>query len=190
MYITILLSALIATTLAAPRPQKVEQTTGKDPAWQPATGTTATCDKDTDKTVGFYVGPQLETVVNDACAAMLPRCAYQDRLPADTICIQPIDWPLNGPKSSTQSANVETKDGNKISGWKVKFAVTPGAQPEDSAGVFWTVQDCYGYFAYLLEEWEPKGCHRQEGFGVGSITVGDAVSLKGTVFEVTIVAEQ
>lgn len=120
MYINVLLSTLIATTVAAPLAKKQDKSTGKNPAWQPTAGTTATCNNDADKIVGFYVGPQLETVVNDACAAMLPPCAYQDRLGPNTVCIQTVDWPLDGSKSSIQSANVETKQGNKISGWDVK----------------------------------------------------------------------
>lgn len=69
-------------------------------------------------------------------------------------------------------------------------SVTPAPQSEDSVGVFWTVQDCYGYFAYMLEEWMPLGCHREEGSGVGNITVGGEGSLNGTVFEVSIVEEE
>jgi hypothetical protein len=69
-------------------------------------------------------------------------------------------------------------------------SVTPAAQPETSAGVFWTASDCYGYFAYMLEKWEPEGCHSQEGFGIGNITVGGESSLAGTVFKIEIVAEQ
>lgn len=69
-------------------------------------------------------------------------------------------------------------------------SVTPAAQSKTSAGVFWTAQDCYGYFAYMLEKWEPQGCHNQQGFGIGNITVGGDSSLTGTVFKVEIVAEQ
>lgn len=66
-------------------------------------------------------------------------------------------------------------------------AVTPAPQPEDSPGVFWTIRDCYGYFAYLLEKWEPEGCHRTEGFGIGGLRVGGESSLSGTVFRISIV---
>lgn len=62
----------------------------------------------------------MESVLTDACAAMMPPCAYPDRLPKDTVCAQVVDWRLDGPKDSTQSANVETAEGNKISGWDVK----------------------------------------------------------------------
>ena len=69
-------------------------------------------------------------------------------------------------------------------------SVTPAVQLETSAGVFWTAQDCYGYFAYMLERWEPDGCHTERGFGIGNITVGGVSSLAGTFFKVEIVAEQ
>lgn len=62
----------------------------------------------------------MESVLTDACAAMMPRCAYPDRLADDIVCAQVIDWKLDGPKNSTQSANIETTEGNKISGWNVK----------------------------------------------------------------------
>jgi hypothetical protein len=203
MYTTLLLSALTAITLAAPLAHNTTD------SWEVATGSKTTCNVTSDKIIGFYVGPQLETVLNNACAEMMSPCAYQERLPNDTICTQAMNWPLYGPKKSIQSANVETGDGNKISGWDVQckslspslvidlvywsyaiVTVTPVAQPEDSAGVSWTKQDCYGYFAYMLENEKPKGCHNNKGFGVGNIKVGGDSSLKDTVFEVTIVPEK
>lgn len=69
-------------------------------------------------------------------------------------------------------------------------SVTPSMQPDTSAGVFWTVQDCYGYFAYMLQKTEPEGCHTQQGFGIGNVTIGGNSSLSGTVFKVEIIAEQ
>jgi hypothetical protein len=42
----------------------------------------------------------------------------------------------------------------------------------------------------MLEKSEPEGCHNSIGFGIGNITVGGESSLKGTVFEVTIVPEK
>lgn len=148
----------------------------------------------------------MESVLTDACTAMMPPCAHPAQLADDVVCAQVMDWRLDGPKNSTQSANVETADGNKISGWDVKckstlqvrsmplliicaVSVTPAAQPENSAGVFWTAQDCYGYFAYMLEKWEPEGCHTTRGFGIGNITAGGESSLAGTVFKVEIVSE-
>ncbi|OAL45519.1 hypothetical protein IQ07DRAFT_591327 [Pyrenochaeta sp. DS3sAY3a] len=180
-------SAFIAASLATPLTSRQVRITGKSDSWEPDVVAKVACDTTSDKIIGFYVGPQLETVVNDACAAMFPPCAYSDRVAPDTFCIQSIDWKLGGPKTSIQAANVETKQGVKISGWNVKFAVTPAVQPAGSAGVFWTIQDCYGYFAVLLEKWEPEGCHRAEGFGTGGLRVGGESSLNGSIFRISIV---
>jgi hypothetical protein len=117
MYTKIILCGLFAASLAAPLAQR--QITKRD-TWQPAAGSKTTCNTKSDKIIGFYVGPQLETVLNDACAAMMPGCAYQERLPPDTMCIQTVTWPLKQATKSVQSANVETKEGNKISGWDVQ----------------------------------------------------------------------
>ena len=119
MHKLFLLGTLCATVLAAPVTQRLENRAGTASTWQPAKGTTTLCDKTTDKIIGFYVGPQIESVLTDACAAMMPPCAYPDRLADDTVCAQVTDWRLDGPKNSTQSANVETVEGNKISGWDV-----------------------------------------------------------------------
>ncbi|CAO2650091.1 Nn.00g013830.m01.CDS01 [Neocucurbitaria sp. VM-36] len=182
--LTSLLTATTTTTVLA-SPLTPIILPRQSATWQPEVGTAGRCNKTSDYIIGFYVGPQLETVVNDACAAMMPPCAYQDRVSSDTFCIQTIDWPLAGVKSSVQSANVETRDGNKLSGFDVRFIVSPAAQPAESAGVFWTVADCYGYFAYLL-----AGCHGEAGFGTGRLRVGGESSLNGTVFDISIVAEQ
>jgi hypothetical protein len=40
----------------------------------------------------------------------------------------------------------------------------------------------------MLEKWVPEGCHTENGFHTGNITVGGETTLKDTVFEVTIVA--
>jgi hypothetical protein len=115
MYTTLLLHFLFSSSLAAPLAQRDEIDT-----WEPAIGSNPTCDTTSDKIIGFYVGPQLETVVNDACAEMMEPCAYQERLPAGTACTKSIVWPLKDSQKSTQSANVESRDGNKISGWGVQ----------------------------------------------------------------------
>jgi hypothetical protein len=39
----------------------------------------------------------------------------------------------------------------------------------------------------MLEEWVPEGCHTENGFHIGNMTVGGSSTLKDTVFEVTIV---
>ncbi|KAF2022776.1 hypothetical protein EK21DRAFT_119403 [Setomelanomma holmii] len=186
MYTALLLGAFFAASYAAPLSLNPATTINESNSWQPALGSKTTCNKESDKIIGFYIGPQSETVLNNACAAMMPTCAYPELHP-DIMCIQTIDWPLNGTKKSVRSANVETRKRNKVSGWNVQFAVTPAPQPKESAGVFWTKQDCYGYFAHMLGTWEPEDCHTDKGFGIGNITVGGESSLKGTVFEVTIV---
>ena len=114
------LGALCAAAFAAPVTHSLQHRTDTDSTWSPAAGSKSSCDKTSDKIIGFYVGPQIETVLTDACAVMMPPCAHPDQLTNDTMCIQVTDWPLDGPKCSTQSANVETIEGNKISGWDVK----------------------------------------------------------------------
>ena len=120
MYSSIFLSALVATALASPLAQQATRITGKSAAWEPLAGTKTICDRTTDKILGLYVGPQLETIVNNACAAMMPKCAYPDRAGSDMFCIQTIDWPLSRHVTSSLSANVENAQGNKIGGWAVK----------------------------------------------------------------------
>jgi hypothetical protein len=41
----------------------------------------------------------------------------------------------------------------------------------------------------MLNTWEPEGCHGSKGSGIGSMVVGGDSSLKGTVFEVSIVPQ-
>lgn len=120
MHHIFLFSTLCALAFAAPVTYSLESRADTNPTWQPAAGSKSSCDKTSDKIIGFYVGPQIQSVLTDACAAMMPPCAHPDRLANDTACSQVMDWRLDGPKSSTQSANVETLEGNKISGWDVK----------------------------------------------------------------------
>lgn len=115
-----LFSSFIAVSLATPLTSRQVRITGKDEYWQPDVIAKMACDFTSDKLIGFTIGPQLENVVNDACAAMFPPCAYSDRVAPDIFCIQSIDWKLDRPKTSIQSANVQTRQGNKISGWDVK----------------------------------------------------------------------
>ncbi|PSN72368.1 hypothetical protein BS50DRAFT_607698 [Corynespora cassiicola Philippines] len=177
----VFLGSLLAVAFAAPIAQNDEA------GWQPAEGSVATCDKASDKIISFTVGPQKEDVLNDACAAMMPGCAYQERLASDVVCAQVLEWPLDGPKNSTQHANVEDATGNKLSGWNVQFSVTPASQTEGSPGVFWTREECYGYFDQLVSKQEPDGCFNTVGSGVGSLKVGGSTSLKDTVFDIKIV---
>ncbi|KAL1792857.1 hypothetical protein ACET3X_009364 [Alternaria dauci] len=187
MYASVFLSTFLTMALAAPLVQRQSPQTGENDSWQPASDTTTTC-ATSDKSISFVRGPQLETVLNNACAAMMPPCAYQDRLAQGTVCTATIDYPLDGPKSSTQHANVVDGSGNSISDWDIKFDVTPATQPENSAGVFWKVEDCYGYFARMLQNPGSEGCHNGVGSGTGSVKVGGDSSLAGAEFSVTIVA--
>lgn len=125
MYGGLFLSTLCVAALAAPLTQITESRAYVTSTWQPVQGSKSSCDKSSGKIIGFYVGPQMEDVLTNACAAMMPACAYPSRLPNDTVCAQVVDWRLDGPKSSTQSANVETAEGNKISGWDVKCRLNP-----------------------------------------------------------------
>lgn len=120
MYSIILLSLLLSTITAAPVSDTIQIRATANSTWHPAEGTKTSCDKTSDKIIGFYVGPQMESVLTDACVAMMPPCAHPGRLADDIVCAQVTDWRLDGPKNSTQSANVETAEGNKISGWDVK----------------------------------------------------------------------
>ena len=207
MYTQMLFSAFLATALAAPLVQRQSPMTGASDSWQPASDTITTCDpaSDSDKLLSFTADPKLETILNNACAAMMPGCAYPDRIPTGTLCTATVDYPLSGEKNSTQDANVVGSDGNRITDYAVrckkvlsnsqhsdvltKFVVdvTPASQPEDSAGVFWKVEDCYGYFARMLQKEGKEGCHNSVGSGSGNVTVGGDSSLAGTIFKVSIV---
>lgn len=190
MYASVLISAIIATTFALPLEQRqTQKTTGQSDSWQAAAGTETTCDSVSEDSINFDQGFVISTVLDDACAAMMPVCAYPDRAPPDTVCTATVDFKLDGPKSTIQHANVVNATGNKIDGYGAKFEVTPAPQGEDSAGVFWTVNDCYGYFNRMLQTPPPDGCQNDVGSGVGSITVGGNSTLAGTVFKVTIVPE-
>lgn len=117
MRTAVILSTLATSALAFPSPLSP---IARADTWTVAPNSTVTCAK-SDKIIGFLVGPQMDTVLNDACAAMMPVCAYPDRAPKDTVCPQVMDWKLDGPKTSTQNANVEdAATGNKLSGWAVK----------------------------------------------------------------------
>jgi hypothetical protein len=121
MHRTLLPSVFFAFSLAAPL-----TSTNTTDSWRPAEGSITTCNTESAKIIDFLVGPQLDTVLNDACAEMMPPCAYQELLPESTACTKSIEWPLESSKKSTQSANVESAEGNKMSGWNVqcKFVST------------------------------------------------------------------
>jgi hypothetical protein len=121
MRTTIVLASIFATALAAPTSLiSPLRTREYNSPWKVASDTTSVCDHDTDKVLGLYVGPQVEEVVENACVAMMPACAYADRLGDETMCAQVLDWELDGPKTSTQPANVEMIGGDKAPGWDVK----------------------------------------------------------------------
>jgi hypothetical protein len=127
MRTTVVLASILATALAAPTtlisPLRTREYSSP---WQVAPDTKSACDHDTDKVLGLYVGPQVEEVVEDACVAMMPACAYADRLSEGTMCTQVVDWQLDGPKTSTQPANVEMIGGDKAPGWDVKCKLSAG----------------------------------------------------------------
>ncbi|KAH3996788.1 hypothetical protein HBI56_131010 [Parastagonospora nodorum] len=191
MYTTLILSTLSALTIASPLVKRQASEPDSASSWTAAPGFKTTCDTSSDKVINLSAGAELDTLINDACAAMMPPCAYQDRLPAGTACILPTTWPLSGPVESKQSAKTKSAQGSEETESKVKFSVTPAQQPEGSAGVFWSKEECYGYFAQVLEKQESEGgCHSDKGLGLGKITAGGDTSLKDTVFEVSIAAAE
>ncbi|KAF2249799.1 hypothetical protein BU26DRAFT_289559 [Trematosphaeria pertusa] len=175
MYTSILLiSILTASVVAAPFAKREEN------------ATTATC-ADSDKMISLVVGPEdAKSVLIHACSAMMPPCAYPETLSNDTVCTAQMNWPLDGPKSVLLNATVERKDnGDKLSGWRVNFTVTPPEQPQDLAGVSWFRWDCEGYFHQLLSETPPDGCLIEgKGSGAGNLTVGGG-NLKDTLFDIS-----
>ena len=118
MYTGVLLSTLTATALAAPHVQRQapNPTTGESNTWLPAAGTKATCDTESDHLISFMQGVMLSTALDNACATMMPACAYADRAHVD-FCKATVDYALDSPKSSVQDVNVVDENGNKQSGW-------------------------------------------------------------------------
>lgn len=116
MYTSLLISSFLVGALASPLvSRQLQYETG----WQPASGTSATCDLTADKYMSLVMGPEQGDVIFDhACAAFLPGCAYPDKLPAGTACAQTIDYPVDGPKNTTLNVLVESNY-NKLSGWAV-----------------------------------------------------------------------
>jgi hypothetical protein len=64
--------------------------------------------------------PELDTILNDACAAMMAPCAYRERLPKDQACAQITTWPLAAPVENTQSAKIESTEGSEEGGSKLQ----------------------------------------------------------------------
>ncbi|KAF2655443.1 hypothetical protein K491DRAFT_692905 [Lophiostoma macrostomum CBS 122681] len=156
--------------------------------WEAAPDSAVTCTT-TDKVISHTAGIQLNQVLQDACVAMMPPCAYPEQVSNDTACPEITSWALKGVVSSIRDATVENATNtNKLSGYKVEFSVTPASQ--NSAPVMWEPADCYGYLNHILmakDTASPKGCYAGSGAGIGDLTVGGASSLTGTVFNVTIV---
>ncbi|KAF2020119.1 hypothetical protein BU24DRAFT_489942 [Aaosphaeria arxii CBS 175.79] len=182
MRLTALFLAILSSTLALALPTDLI----RPQEWTPAANSTVICDKASDKIISFYVGPQKEPVLQAACKAMMPACAFPE---TEELCPTVLDWKLDGPKNSTQSVNVEDAEtNNKLSGWEAKFSVTP-ASTYGGAGalVMWSKADCHGYFNQLVSNTAPNGCLTQKGSGTGSLWVGAASSLTGTEFKIEIV---
>lgn len=136
--------------------------------------------------VSFARSDPIETVINNACVAMMPECAFRDRLSNGNFCTATIDYQIDGPKSY-RPPNVEASryNGTHFQTSQVTFEVTPPWGKGDGAPdplVFWKVQDCYGYFHQILEKMSPEGCHDSEGSLLGAVTVGEESSLAGTRF--------
>ncbi|ORX94147.1 hypothetical protein BCR34DRAFT_446184, partial [Clohesyomyces aquaticus] len=153
--------------------------------WRAAAGSTVICSADPIFAMSWEQGPPLSIVLDKACAAMMPPCAYPENLSNDTVCAQVLEWELKGPVTSTQHANV-LQNHEKSSKWNIKFTVTP--HPADlSTVVNWSRADCLGYFSqFAVNETEKGGCHDTTGSHFGNITVGGSASLKGTVFDVSV----
>jgi hypothetical protein len=116
MHTTILFSTFFAASLASPLAHYLHAKRAENLTWTPAPDTTTTCDTSSDKMVSLEMNSKVETILNDACAAMMPVCAYQDRVPPNTVCIKTTLWPLEGPVNNTQSLDIVTPEGDKMSG--------------------------------------------------------------------------
>lgn len=88
--------------------------------WTPEASFKTTCDTDAQQMISLDLEPQLETVLNNACAELMPPCAYQERLPKDTMCIKSVVWPLEKAAESLQTVTVQTLEGEKNTEGKVK----------------------------------------------------------------------
>jgi hypothetical protein len=89
-------------------------------SWDPAADSAVTCTT-TDKVISHTSGYPLDQVLQDACVAMMPPCAYPENVGEDTVCTQTMTWGLKDAVSSVQDATVENAaNGNKLSGWDVE----------------------------------------------------------------------
>jgi hypothetical protein len=121
MYATLILSTLTAISFASPLVKRdAAGVPSSTSTWQPADGYKTTCDTSSDKIIGLTAGPELDTILNDACAAMMAPCAYRERLPKDQACAQITTWPLAAPVENTQSAKIESAEGSEEGGSKLQ----------------------------------------------------------------------
>ncbi|KAF2683154.1 hypothetical protein K458DRAFT_488312 [Lentithecium fluviatile CBS 122367] len=164
------LGAVAATTIANPiRKNRY--------VWEPAPGSTPSCDASSDKYLPISNASFIATV---ACERMMPPCAHPYLLPNGTVCIQ-SDWPLNETKTVSLNETVMSTGATVASGWTAELTVTPA-----TLDARWFTGDCHGYFGQLLSQPAPEGCSTGgTGAGAGTITVGDNASLEGTVFSVS-----
>lgn len=120
MFNTLLLSSFATLALAAPLAQSGVLPSLDNSTWAPAPGFETTCDANAQQLISLDLEPQLETVLNNACAAMMAPCAYPELLPENTVCIKTVVWPLEKAVESTQTVTVQTLEGDKSTEGKVK----------------------------------------------------------------------
>jgi hypothetical protein len=115
MYTKLFIASLFTTSLAAPL---------VDPrsSWAPADGTKTTCSPKEGGLVGLYEPTDYKELINAACAQLMQPCAYKlpQYLAPDQPCTSTMDFLIKTSKSSTQTASVLDKDGNKVSGKKLQ----------------------------------------------------------------------
>jgi hypothetical protein len=103
MYAYTILSAIIATAVAAPFPfaQRAAPITGASKTWKPSDRIELNC---AAKPLSGVSNAQRSSAIDGACAALMPACAYPDRAPKGTKCNTNL-FLLEGPESSTQKIN-------------------------------------------------------------------------------------
>ncbi|KAH7551800.1 hypothetical protein BM1_09434 [Bipolaris maydis] len=189
MHFTLLISALAASALASPLATTPMTKAGMSDTWTPAPSTTASC-ANTDEPnfyVSFARSDPVETVIHNACVAMMPECAFRDRLPNGNFCTATVDYQIDGPKTYIPP-NVDASSYTDEQSQSSQVILRPPLGEGDGSTdplVFWKVQDCYGYFHQLLEEMSPEGCRDSEGSLLGELVVGEESSLAGTKFVVS-----
>ncbi|EUC43632.1 hypothetical protein COCMIDRAFT_38435 [Bipolaris oryzae ATCC 44560] len=176
MHFTLLINALAASVLASPLATTPITQTGKIDTWKSAPGTVSYCEVgDGQKNlVKFGRDNPVETVIHNACVAMMPECAFRDQLSDDISCTATVDFQLESDKTYGPP-NVVALRSNVL--------VSPPYR--EDRHTFWTVQDCYGYFHQLLEKTNPEGCCTSDGLLLGQLHVGEGSPLAGAKFYIT-----